>query len=253
MKRQRKLLLLAGTEDAHALAEQLAPDRRWHVTVAIGPMRETQASPPAEAARGGFGGAEGLMTALKWDRIDAVIDASHPFDTATSAFAATACGALGLPLIRLNRLGWTPSRHDRWHRVRSVAEAATTLPFFARALLDLDGHDLAPFKFRRDLWTLVRRMSVPLTRFPLPRGDYLVSPTVPSLGHERVVLTDYRIGWIVMGDVGGSLGETMLGAARERNLPVLMIERPPAPNLPPLTREAATAEAALSLLVGRFR
>ena len=52
--------------------------------------------------------AEGLMTALKWDRIEAVIDASHPFDAATSADAQIACRALGLPLYHYARPPWRP-------------------------------------------------------------------------------------------------------------------------------------------------
>ena len=141
----RHLLLLAGVLEARELAQAIVNDpglaRRLKVTAALSdelaPWRGAAAF-PAETVRGGFAGAEGMITALKWDRIDLVLDASHPFSPGISTQAQAACAAVGAPLCRLSRPAWRPEAADRWRSVPVLAEAARAAPLFSRVFL-LDG------------------------------------------------------------------------------------------------------------------
>jgi precorrin-6A/cobalt-precorrin-6A reductase len=73
--------------------------------------------PAGEVRIGGFGGADGLREWLADNRMDLVVDATHPFAEMITANAARATARLGLPMIRLSRPGWAAGPGDRWYRV----------------------------------------------------------------------------------------------------------------------------------------
>lgn len=249
---QRHLLLLAGTTEAREIAAQIARDpdlkRRYRVTAALAGATESPAPLNADQLRGRFGGAEGMMTALKWDRIDLVVDATHPYATTISENARLACGALGTPLLQVWRPAWAPGPSDDWRATPDLESAAAALPFFCRAFLATGRRSLAAFKERRDVWFLARVIDPPGARFPLPRGDYAVGRPPFTVAHEETLLTDYRIGWLVSKNAGGEAGWTKLLAARKLGLPVLMIDRPPAPRPTPGGAVVETSAAAIDWL-----
>ena len=90
-----RVLLLGGTAEGRALARKLHP----HIDI-ISSLAGRVPDPalPVGAVRiGGFGGVDGLRRWLKDERIDAVIDATHPFAATMTAHAAEACGELQIP------------------------------------------------------------------------------------------------------------------------------------------------------------
>ena len=76
---------------------------------------------------GGFGGAEGLAAYLARERIDAVVDATHPFAARMSANAVAACRAARTPLVVFTRPPWTREPGDRWIEVATMEDAADAL------------------------------------------------------------------------------------------------------------------------------
>lgn len=93
-----RILLLAGTSEARALAARLAQGGYDAVASLAG--RTNAPAPLALPTRvGGFGGVEGLARYLVDNCITHVVDATHPFAAQISANASAACAALGLPLI----------------------------------------------------------------------------------------------------------------------------------------------------------
>ena len=116
------VLLLGGTGEARALARLLVADGVDVVSSLAGRVGRPRL--PVGAVRvGGFGGAEGLARALPG--FDAVVDATHPFAARISVSAAQAGAAVGVPLLRLARPGWSglPGA-SRWHWVDSSDAAA---------------------------------------------------------------------------------------------------------------------------------
>ncbi len=89
-----------------------------------------RARPPPQpiATRiGGFGGADGLARWLDHERMDAVVDATHPYAVNISANAVAATRALGLPLGSIVREAWKPVEGDDWKVVANAASAASAL------------------------------------------------------------------------------------------------------------------------------
>src|SRR5262249_13181843 len=110
----RRILILGGTTEARRLAERL--DGRTDLTVTVSLAGRTTA-PAAQAAWGGvggFGGAEGFPHYLAGERIEVLIDATHPSAAIISANAAEAAAATRFPLLALRRPPWAPVPGDRW-------------------------------------------------------------------------------------------------------------------------------------------
>ncbi|SFF55266.1 precorrin-6A/cobalt-precorrin-6A reductase [Actinoplanes philippinensis] len=235
-----KVLLLGGTTEARRLASMI--DGEADVVTSLAGRTTEPLRPAGEVRVGGFGGVDGLARYLRDARIDAVVDATHPFAATISGNAAVACGASGVPLLILRRPGWTAVPGDEWHRVASLPEAAGRLPRLGRRVFLTTGRQgIAHFAALDDCWFLARSVEPPTGTVPrhlevlLGRGPFTVAA-------ERDLITRHRVDVLVTKDSGGS--DAKLVAARELGIPVLMVNRPAAPD----ATTVSTADAALSWL-----
>jgi precorrin-6A/cobalt-precorrin-6A reductase len=224
------VLILGGTTEARHLAETLtaqAPDLR--VTTSLAGRVAVPRLPPGEVRIGGFGGAEGLAAWLRRHRVDALIDATHPFAGTISFNAAEAAATVHVPLLALGRPGWVPAPGDDWHEAGSLEEAAGLLPGLGRrAFLTTGRMRLAAFADLDDLWFLMRSVDAPQT--PHPRHMEVLLDCGPfTLDGERELLRRHRIDVLVTKDSGGAATAPKLAAAREVRVPVVVVRRPPVP------------------------
>jgi precorrin-6A/cobalt-precorrin-6A reductase len=236
-----RVLILGGTAEARRLATELADRPGYAVISSLAGRVAEPARPAGEVRIGGFGGVDGLVGWLRAHRIDVLVDATHPFAAQISRHAEAAASRLRLPLLAVRRPGWTEGPGDRWHRVPDAAAAARLLPelgervFLATGRGDLDTYAAL------DLWFLLRAVDPPPP--PLPARCTVVLDRGPfPVDAERELLARHRIDVLVARDSGGSAGAAKLQAARELRLPVVLIDRPPAPAAVPA---APTVSAAL--------
>ncbi|MYR40714.1 precorrin-6A/cobalt-precorrin-6A reductase, partial [Streptomyces sp. SID5910] len=129
------VLVLGGTTEARRLAAVLADRPGVRVTTSLAGRVTRPGALAGEVRTGGFGGAEGLAAWLRDARVDALVDATHPFAETITANAARAAAASGTPLVVLRRPGWHPGPGDRWHSAASLPEAAGMLPGLGRRVL----------------------------------------------------------------------------------------------------------------------
>jgi precorrin-6A/cobalt-precorrin-6A reductase len=228
--RQQHVLVLGGTTEGRRLAEALAADpAAWRVTSSLAGRVERPRLPPGEVRTGGFGGPAGLAAWLREHAVDAVIDATHPFAGTISFNAAEAASASDVPLLALRRPGWVAGPGDRWRPVASLAEAARVLPALGRRVFLTTGRmGLASFAGVTDCWFLVRSVDAPEPPQP-PRMDVLLDRGPFTLDGERELMRRHGIDVVVTKDSGGAATAPKLTAARELGLPVVVVERPPAP------------------------
>lgn len=205
---------------------------------------------PAGAVKiGGFGGAEGLAAWLKGERIDLLVDATHPFATRISESAASASSRAGIPRLVLARPPWHRRPSDRWIETPTVDAAAAALPAAARRVfLTVGARACAPFAGRDDLWFLVRLVDRPAR--PLPLACYhLICARGPFSGAaERALFIEHGIDCLVTRASGGTATAAKLAAARALSLPVVMIRRPP----PPPGARVSTVAAAVTWIGDRL-
>ncbi|MDI2125769.1 cobalt-precorrin-6A reductase [Yinghuangia seranimata] len=227
MADRRTVLILGGTADARALAARLAdalPDAR--IVSSLAGRTSNPVLPRGETRIGGFGGAAGLATWLAAERVTAVVDATHPFAARISANAVTACGEADVPLLRLQRPGWTPEPGDDWRHVGSATAAAALLPEVGRRVFLTTGRmETEPYAHLDDLWFLLRSVEAPTG--PVPRHCELLLARGPfDVADEIALMRRHEVDVIVTKDSGGTLTAAKLRAARALRIPVVMIDRP---------------------------
>lgn len=201
---------------------------------------------PVGAVRiGGFGGVTGLRTWLVDNRIDLVVDATHPFAATMTAHAARATAQLGLPMIRLSRPGWTAGPDDRWYRVPDAATAARTAAGLGgRILLTIGRQGVGAFAGCTRSWFLIRAIDPPGPELP-PHHEILLARGPFTVDEESELLARHRIDVLVTKDSGGAATAAKLTAARAAGIPVVMIDRPA---VPPDVAVVGTVVAARALV-----
>lgn len=224
------LLLLAGTTEATRLAELLVQVHGVDVLSSLAGVTATPARRAGRTRTGGFGGAEGLADHLRENPVDALIDATHPFAAVMPFNAAAAAAATATPSCRLLRPPWVPTPADRWIDVPDLPAAAAVLsPLGAKRVLLTVGRQSTWAFADHDAWFLVRAIEVPEVapvdhQLLLERGPF-------DLTSERALLLDHRIDAVVTKNAGGTATMAKLVAARELEIPVVMVARPTPPDV----------------------
>ncbi|MFD4401429.1 cobalt-precorrin-6A reductase [Nocardia sp. NPDC058499] len=224
-----RILLLGGTGEARELAHALAGEPGLEIVSSLAGRVSDPVRPGGTVRVGGFGGVEGLRNWLTDNAIELIIDATHPFAATMTAHAAQASTELGLPMIRLNRPGWTAGPGDHWLRVPDLAAAArVSADTGDRILLTIGRQGVGAFAGYTRPWYLIRAIDPPDAALP-PRHEILLARGPFTVESESALLAEQRIEVLVTKDSGGAATAAKLVAARESGIPVVMVDRPPAP------------------------
>jgi precorrin-6A/cobalt-precorrin-6A reductase len=180
---------------------------------------------------GGFGGPDALARWLTERGAVAVVDATHPFAERISASAVAACARAGVPLLRLQRPGWSEQAGDDWHWVEDLEQAAAAIPSLGeRVLLTTGRQGLPAFAGVHDAWFLVRCVEQPDPPLP-PRHELLLDRGPYTVDGELALVDEHRVELVITKDSGGAHTEAKLQAARQRGLPVIVVRRPARPDV----------------------
>ncbi|MFJ3230683.1 cobalt-precorrin-6A reductase [Streptomyces sp. NPDC086787] len=224
------VLILGGTAEARTLAAALAARPVVRVTTSLAGRVARPGTVDGNLRVGGFGGAQGLADWLREHRVDAVVDATHPFAESITANAATAAEATGIPLVVLRRPGWRPAPGDRWHPVPSLDAAAAALPGLGRRVFLTTGRlGLAAFAHLTDLHFVVRSVDPPEPPMP-PHTEVILARGPFTEDGELALLREHRVDVLVTKDSGGEATAAKLTAARGLGLSVVVVRRPPLPD-----------------------
>ena len=225
-----RVLILGGTTEAASLARQLADDTRFEATLSLAGRTSAPATQPLPTRIGGFGGVEGLVRTLETEKIEAVVDATHPYAAQMSAHAIAACHQTGLPIASLTRAPWTEQAGDRWQHVSNTESAAMVLGETPRRVfLTIGRQELPVFASAPQHHYLARLIDVPEGK-RLPPHLVLLQARGPfDLAAEAALMRDERIDAVVSKNAGGDPTYAKIVAARTLGLPVIMIARPDKP------------------------
>ncbi|BAU10256.1 precorrin-6A reductase [Leptolyngbya sp. NIES-3755] len=226
---KKRLLILGGTTEATQLATQAREIPNLEIISSLAGRTQQPINPVGTVRSGGFGGVEGLVHYLQEQHIDLVIDATHPFAAQISWNAATAVDRVSIPKLSIVRPAWNSEPH--WIEVDSNEAAAAILPDLAqRIFLTIGRQELATFAHLIDLWFLMRMIDRPTVGTSIPPGVVLLARPPFSVKQERSWMQEYAIQAIVSKNSGGDATVSKLIAARELNLPVVMVQRPIMPD-----------------------
>ncbi len=241
-----RILILGGTTEASALAARLAGNPDFDPLLSMAGRTSEPRPAPIATRIGGFGGVEGLARFLAEERIEAIVDATHPFAAVMSRNAAEACVRTQVPLLALRRPPWVPQEGDIWTEVPSMTEAVAALGEKPRRVFLTVGRlELPPFAAAPQHTYVVRTIE--------PIGDALPVPDVIAIqdrapfdeAAERALMQRERIEVVVTKNSGGAATYSKMAAARALGLPVIVVARP---EKPANVQEVETAEAAFTWL-----
>jgi len=240
-----RILILGGTTEARHLAELLAERPEFETTISLAGRTEAPKPLPVPTRIGGFGGASGLADYLVEQKIDLMIDATHPFANQISANAAKAAQASGVPVFALCRPGWVRQAYDRWISVGSVAAAVIALGQAPRRVfLSIGRQEAHRFSTAPQHSYLVRSVDPVEPPLKLPDCRYILATGPFTAEGETDLFRFNRIDTLVTKNSGGLATYGKIEAARALGLAVIMIER----QVPPGIRTVHDAEAALELV-----
>jgi precorrin-6A/cobalt-precorrin-6A reductase len=216
----KRLLLLGGVTEALAIARTLGPQ---HIYSLAGVGR-VPGDLNCQVRVGGFGGAEGLAQFIRDERIDLILDATHPYAANISRNAASAAQQTSIPCWALRRPAWQAGPDDDWREVNDWAELINALAPFKRPLFTLGReplqhlHEIPEHQF----WTL-RALDV----YPGNERCEVIGARGPFLlDDERALFERRNIDVLISKNSGSDATEPKLEVARERGVPVLVLKRP---------------------------
>lgn len=237
-----RVLILGGTGEARELADRL--DGMGHETITSLAGRTTAPMRPKGALRvGKFGGVPGLVGYIKANRIERMVDATHPYAELMSINAVAAGKVTGVPLVRYMRPAWPEPAGAGWLQVPDLEAAAAALPFGSRALITTGHEGLELFLTRDDCQLVIRLIEEP--DLALPRHAKLILARPPySLEGERALMRRETISHLVTKNSGGEQTRAKLDAAQSMGVAVVMVARP----VYPPAREVATLDEAIAAI-----
>jgi precorrin-6A/cobalt-precorrin-6A reductase len=220
-----RVLVLGGTSEASQLAALLAA-ADIEATLSFAGRTKTPLAPPIPFRVGGFGGVEGLARYLRAQRIDVLVDATHPFAEQISRHAAIASAREEVPLITLTRPAWRPEPDDRWTQVTDMDGAVAALGCDPkRVLLTVGRLQLRAFEAAPQHAYLIRSID-PIDPPPNLLRHRVIAERGPfEVAAEERLLRDENIEVIVTKNSGGAAVFGKILAARRLGLPVIMVER----------------------------
>ena len=222
-----RVLVLGGTFEASQLANLLARQCGISSTLSFAGRTTAPRAPQIPYRIGGFGGVDGLQAYLEAERIDVLVDATHPFAKQMSRHAAIAAAGANIPLIVLSRPAWVPEPGDNWIDAADMAAAAASLGrepkrvFLTIGRLQIGAFAAAPqhFYLIRTIEPLTLPPNLPRHRVILGRGPFVVEA-------EDKLLREESIDVVVSKNSGGEAAFAKVRAAGHLGLPVVMVARP---------------------------
>ncbi len=235
----KKILILGGSTEGFSLAESLSKlaalkpnGQSIEFITSFAGRTSLPRKPMGPYRTSGFGGVTGLANFLKSEKIDLIMDATHPFAEIISDNAFNAAAIASIPIIHIWRPSWQPGSCDNWQDVNSVNDAVDMInveesPVF----LTIGRMELKQFTRRTDINFLARTIELDHNDpFDWPENFKFIHAKGPfNEEAERNVILDNKIKLLVTKNSGGDKSVAKLNVARNLAIKVLMIKRPPPP------------------------
>ena len=223
VRHYHKILILGGTKEAAEIAENLGEAGKSITSSLAGRTKEPRPI-KGDLRIGGFGGATGLVTFLRDQGFDLLIDATHPFARQISQNASKASVLSGVPLLQFVRPLWQKHQQDHWISVPDIDTARSIIPPHARALLALGRQHIAPFATRNDVHFIIRMVDKPNEKLGFQNYDLMIGKPSANPDDEAEMLRKFHVTHIICRNSGGTGAYDKIIAARILGLPVIMIE-----------------------------
>ncbi len=229
-----KILVLGGIAESRSLALALIEAGHRVVYSIAGLVRRPDL--PCTIHSGGFSsgysdGARGMAEYCRANRIDLLIDSTHPYAVNISVNAVAAADEAAIPCWRFDRPGWKREDHPNWRDYRQWHDLLPQIGHFRRPFFSIGASALRFADQRPSHQQWLVRSARP---FDPVEGIIQVHAIGPfSLAEELDLMRRYRVDALISKNSGCSRVSAKLEAAATLGLPVYVQERP---GLPPVSR-----------------
>jgi len=229
---QPNVLILGGTTEARELAAALS-GRPFATTVSLAGRTAAPAAQAAPVRVGGFGGVEGLAEYLRANKVDFLIDATHPYAQTISSNAAIAGAKTSTPILGLRRPPWQAVAGDFWVDVAGPEAAVRALGRAPRRVfLAVGRQELSAFCSAPQHHYFIRSVDPVDPPLDVPHANYILARGPFTEAADRLVLESNSINALVAKNSGGDATYSKIAAARSLGIPVFMFKRPLVPDCP---------------------
>ncbi len=229
-----KILVLGGIAESRELALALIESGHQVIYSIAGLVRQPDL--PCTIHSGGFStahsdGVQGLAEYCQANRIDLLIDSTHPYAVNISGNAVAAAADAAIPCWRFDRPGWNRNDHPGWRDYRQWPDLLPQISHFRRPFFSIGASALRFADQRPPHQQWLVRSARP---FDPVEGIIQVNAIGPfSLDDELDLMRRYRVDALISKNSGCSRVAAKLEAAARLGLPVYVQERP---DLPPVAR-----------------
>ena len=221
------ILILVGTGDGLQLAKELAlrAESKFNVYIFLDKRFRISSDLKVAGQISSLRNKEFFHRFLIENGIEALIDASHPFDNETSELCKRVSKLADIKLTHFLRPPWTPTIDDNWTSVRTLDEAAKTIPDGSNVFIATGRIGLEKFSKLTSSKFFIRRLGKVKMHCPLDNGKFIYGDPPFSLKDELSLFRSLKIDILVIKNVGGEGSFAKVEAARAMNISVIMIER----------------------------
>lgn len=235
------VLVLAGTLEARELCGELAQLDGIDATASLAGAVSSPSDYPVPVVSGGFGGIEGLASALNHRRIDLLVDATHPFAATISINAVRAAKQAGVRIARLQRPPWRAGIRDDWREHPTLSAAVRAIPSGSRVFAPLgtgasQGKAASALSGRQDVEFVLRSLEPPVSTPPSNVAAHVVSRPNADPNSEADLMRRHGCTHLLCRNSGGRGGIAKLRAAAILRMPVHLVSPPSPEPLPPAGR-----------------
>jgi len=231
-----KLLILGGTREAKLLAKQLINLDIEIVYSIAGLVRLPELN--CEIISGGFSKRGGLSEYLLAEKIDSLLDATHPFATKMTQQALRSTTDVNIPYYAFVRPQWQPQAGDNWLLAKDQEQLLNELAlavntgsknvFYTNGQIDRRlAVELDAIAELNETFGPARYIVRSAKETELPQYAHWLQAIGPfNLADEKSLIKEYEVDLIVCKNSGGEATKAKLEAARELGIRVLMLQRP---------------------------
>ena len=220
------ILILVGTGDGLELAKELGLRAEFNVHIFLDKRSRLRSTLKVAGEISSLRNEELFHRFLIENGIEALIDASHPFDKESTELCKRVSKLADIKLNHFLRPPWTPTIDDNWTCVRTLDEAAKTIPDGSNVFIATGRIGLEKFSKLTSSRFFIRRLGKVKPQCPLDNGKFIYGNPPFSLKDEISLFRSLKIDILVIKNVGGEGSFAKVEAARAINISVIMIERP---------------------------
>ncbi|MDG1496897.1 MAG: precorrin-6A/cobalt-precorrin-6A reductase, partial [Amylibacter sp.] len=166
-------LILAGSHEARTICDK-QKKKKIPAIASLAGVTKKPLNLSLKTHFGGFGGLDGFKNFIQNEKIEWVINATHPFASTIRNTSTKICKELKISHLLINRPEWYPEISDDWHYINDLKELNNIIPCETNVLIGTGRNTLSQFQNMTERNLLCRVIDIPDTKFPFKFGKYLI-------------------------------------------------------------------------------